>query len=197
MPTDRGPSSEPGEITRWLAEWSSGDEQALERLMPRIYDELRDLASIYLDRERSNHTLETTALVHEAFLRLIGQRQISWQSRGHFFGIAARMMRRVLVDYARARKVSKRGGQFRHLAFDETAITVEVNPELGALDDSLRALEALSPEQARVIELRYFAGLKRKEIAELLGVSVPTVTRRWRVARAWLFRALYGDDHGA
>ncbi len=185
---------ESGEITRWLSEWARGDEGALDRLVPRIYDELRSLASNYLRREHTGHTLETSALIHEAFVRLVGQQHVAWESRSHFFGIASRMMRRILVDHARAHRYGKRGGGFRHLPLDETAVPVEITPELEALDDALRDLAAVSPEQARIVELRYFGGLGRAEIAEVLGVSVPTVARRWRVARAWLFRHLRGAE---
>ncbi|RMH15851.1 MAG: sigma-70 family RNA polymerase sigma factor [Acidobacteria bacterium] len=186
--------NEPGEITRWLAEWAGGDEHALDRLLPAIYDELRGLASAYLERERRSHTLETSALVHEAFLRLLEQRHVAWESRRHFFAIAARMMRRILVDYARRRNYRKRGGRLRHLSLDEGLVPVEITPELAALDDALRDLAEVSPEQAQVVELRFFGGLRRREIAEILGLSEPTVSRRWRVARAWLFRHLYGED---
>ena len=182
-----------GEITRWLMEWAQGDEDALDHLVPRVYDELRCLASTYLRREHAGHTLETAALIHEAFLRLVGQQHVAWESRSHFFGIAARMMRRILVDHARTHRYGKRGGGFRHLLLDENAVPVEITPELEALDDALRDLAEVSPEQAQIVELRYFGGLRRAEIAEILGVSVPTVARRWRVARAWLFRHLRED----
>ena len=182
------------EITRWLGEWSHGDPRALDRLLPRIYDELRKLASTYLGRERAGHTLQTSDLVHEAFLRLLRQQHVDWESRTHFFGIAARMMRRILVDHARAFASGKRGGKLPRMPFDDATMAVEAGADLVALDDALRDLEAASPEQARVVELRYFAGLPRDEVAALLRVSVPTVTRRWRVARAWLYRHLTGGE---
>ena len=184
-----------GPVTRLLQAWSKGDDQALEQLMPLVYDELHDLAEAYLRREPEGHTLQTTALIHEAFIRLLEQQRLTWESRTHFFGIAARMMRRILVDHARRRRYRKRGGGARRLSLDEApALAADQVPELVALDDALSSLEAIAPRQVRVVELRYFAGLTRAETAEVLGISVPTVARHWRVARAWLLRQLESAD---
>lgn len=183
-----------GEITKLLDDWRHGDPKALDQLMQLIYDELRQLASAYLRRERPDHTLQTTALVHEAFLRLVGQQHVEWQNRAHFYGIAARMMRRLLANHARDRLAAKRRGSARHLSLDETVLPPEeVLAETLAVDDALKSLAAIRPQQAEVVELRYFGGLTSEEIAEVLGISVPTVARRWRVARAWLYRSLKAE----
>lgn len=184
-------------VTDLLVAWSDGDPEALSELLPRVYDELRRLASAYLRRERPGHTLETGALVNEAYLRLVDQRRARWQSRAHFFGVAAQMMRRVLVDHARRNLYAKRGGGARRLSLDGTLdLSAERAPELVALDQALEELARVEPGKARLVELRIFAGLTHEEIAELLGVSVPTVSRGWRLARAWLYRELAGEGHG-
>jgi RNA polymerase sigma factor (TIGR02999 family) len=163
--------------------------------LPQVYDELRSLASSYLRRESSGHTLETGALVHEAFLRLVDQERVQWQNRAQFFGIAAQMMRRILVDHARSHLYLKRGGGERKLSLDEAlTLSAERAPELVALDEALQDLDTIAPQAARIVELRFFAGLTSEEIAHVLGVSVPTVTRGWRMARAWLYRHLSGED---
>lgn len=181
----------PDDTLRLLAQWSRGDEAALGRLMPLVYGELKRLASSFLRRERADHTLETSALIHEAYLRLLGQDHIQCQYRGQFYAIAARTMRRILVEHARSRRNLKHGGGARQFSLDEVlTLTVALDPLLVELDDALEELAAVSPPQAQVVELRYFGGLKSAEISEALGISVPTVTRRWRAARAWLYRYL-------
>jgi len=179
---------QPGqEVTALLKEWAAGDRAALERLMPLVYEELRRLAVSQLRAERRNHTLQPTALVHEAYMRLIGQRSVSWANRAHFFGIASRMMRRILVDHARRRGRNKRspGTVYLDLGNSETVVA-DRTPELLALDDALTQLEKLDPQQARVVELRFFAGLSVEETAEVAGISTATVKREWATARAFL-----------
>jgi RNA polymerase sigma factor (TIGR02999 family) len=179
------PSSQ--EVTALLKEWSAGDRGALERLMPLVYGELRQLAASHLRSERGDHTLQPTALVHEAYLRLIGQRSVTWANRAHFFGIAAQMMRRVLVDHARRRLAAKRSPGTLYVDLgEEVAAAPDRAPELLALDRALTELERLDPRQARVVELRFFAGLSVEETAEVAGVSTATVKREWRTARAFL-----------
>lgn len=176
-------------VTALLKDWSGGDGAALERLMPLVYGELRRLAASYLRVERKDHTLQPTALVHEAYLRLVDQRSVNWQNRAHFFGIAARMMRRILVDHARRRQAAKR---------DAPALMIEVfggaggerDPELLALDEALSGLEALDARQAKIVELRFFGGLTVEETAQAEGISPATVKREWRTARAWLAREI-------
>jgi len=182
------------EVTRLLRAWAAGDEEALAALLPQVYDELRRLASVYLRREGPGHTLDTGALVNEAYLRLIDQKRVAWHDRGHFFAIAAQMMRRILVDHARRHLYAKRGGGAPVLALDEAlTLAPERAPELVALDEALVELETLAPEKVRIVEMRFFGGLTAEEIARVLGVSVPTVTRGWRTARAWLYRRLAGE----
>jgi RNA polymerase sigma-70 factor, ECF subfamily len=180
----------PEELTELLRAWAGGDHQAGERLMPLIYGELRRQAAGYRRRERRDHTLPTTALVHEAYLRLIGERA-PWSNRGHFFGMAARVMRQVLVDHARRHRAAKRGGGWTRVSLEG----MEGSPparqrdlDLVVLDQALEELAALDPGKARVVELRFFGGLNLEEIAETLGVSASTVTREWRMSRAWLRR---------
>jgi RNA polymerase sigma factor (TIGR02999 family) len=186
-------SSEAGDVTQLLAEWSDGDEDALAKLAPLVYDELRRLASRYMSRERADHTLQATALVHEAFVRLVDQRRVQWRGTLHFVAIAARMMRRILVDHARGHRVAKRGGGERKISLDDAPpLTGDSSPDLVELNDALNELAGLDPELSKIVELKFFGGLKSEEIAELLGVSVPTVTRRWSLARAWLYRYMTG-----
>jgi len=178
-----------GEVTELLASLREGNEHAASKLVPLVYDELRRLARHYMRREQAEHTLQTTALVHEAYLRLVDQRQTKWQSRAHFFAIAAQSMRRILVDHARACRSDKRGGDHERLPLDEALVFSPVkSAELIALDDALNLLAELSPRQSRIIELRFFAGLTVEETADVLGVAPKTVKRDWRVARAWLHR---------
>ena len=189
----------PRDVTRLLQEWNAGHEDALERLMPLVYRELRALAARYMARERSGHTLQPTALVHEAYLRLTAQHSVDWRNRAHFYGIAARLMRRILVDRARRASRSKRGGAMLHVALDGVPVAAEapLHPvDAVVLDEALRRLEAIDPQQARVVELRYFGGLTLEETAEVLGVSTGTVKRHWSVARAWLYRAIMGVSPG-
>ena len=182
------------QITELLRDWRSGSEQALDRLMPIVYDALRAIASRHLARERRDGTLATTALVHEAYVRLVDQREVDWQNRAHFFAIAARVMRRIVVDEARRRKRAKRGSGV-------TPVQIESAEDLGgsggleivdvlALDRALTDLEAMDPQQGRVVELKFFGGLTAEEIAAVMNTSTRTVKREWSVARAWLYRAL-------
>ncbi len=179
------------DVTHLLLAWNDGDNEALERLMPLVYAELKRLAERYLWRERSGHTLEPTALVHEAYLKLIDQRHARWQNRAHFFAIAAQAMRRILVDHARARQAGKRGSGEEKFALDEA---IEVSDrqadQMVALDDALKTLAELDPQKGRVVELKYFGGLSLEEIAEALGISRATVVREWRMAKAWLYGEL-------
>ena len=179
------------EITRLLADWSNGDQAALDRLLPLVYDELHRLARSYMRRERSDHTLQTTALVHEAYLRLVGQQNIHWQSRVHFFAAAAQVMRHILVDHARSRRRVKRGDGMPEVSLDEGAIISEERAdELLAVNDALISLTVLDPRKSRVFELRYFGGMSVDEAAKALQVSPATVARDWRMAKAWLRREM-------
>jgi RNA polymerase sigma factor (TIGR02999 family) len=179
-------------LTHLLAAWSRGDGKALDRLAPLVYSKLRQLAANSLRRERPEHTLETGALVHEAFLRLLGQGRVIWKSRSHFFAIAALMMRRVLIEHARRRHNE---AQAPHLPLDAVAeLGMAEASEVFAVDEALRQLGARHPQARRIVELRFFGGLNESEIAEALGISVPTVKRRWRFARAWLERYLAGPS---
>lgn len=183
--------SGPPTITQLLVQWSSGDQQALDQLTPLVYDELRQMARTYLRRERSDHTLQATALVHEAYLRLIDQHSVSWQNRAHFFGVASQMMRRILVNHALARAAEKRGGGTERLSLDETVSFADQRElDLIALDEALKELERLDPQQTRIVELRFFGGLSIEETAEALKVSPATVKRDWSTARLWLRRQL-------
>lgn len=173
-----------------LDQWKQGNRDALDQLVPLVYDELRDLADSFLRRERHSHTLQPTALANEAFLRLLGQ-HATWQSRAHLFGIAAELMRRILVDHARRKRAAKRGGPAGLLQLDDQIdFGSSRSVDLIALDDALQTLERLDPQQSRIIELRFFTGLSLEETAEALGLSVSTVKREWRSARAWLSREL-------
>src|SRR5688500_12263598 len=177
------------DVTALLADWSAGNKAALEALTPLVYDELRRLARRYLARERPDHTLQSTALVHEAYLRLIDQKNVRWQNRAHFFGVAAQMIRRILVDHARGRQASKRGSGAPKLSLDEAiAVPERKDFDLLALDDSLNSLAKIDPQQARIVELRFFTGLTVEETAEVLGISPATVKRDWVTAKAWLYR---------
>jgi RNA polymerase sigma factor (TIGR02999 family) len=179
-------------VTRLLIEVSSGDQGAVDLLLPVIYDELRKLAANYLRRERPDHTLQPTALVHEAYIRLVDQTRVNWQNRAHFFGVAAQIMRRLLVDHARKHNAEKRGQDFQKLSLDENIDrAVERSSELIALDDALKALAEFDEQKARLVELRYFGGLSIEETADVLGVTPTTVKRHWRFAKAWL----HGEMH--
>lgn len=179
------------EITRLLVAWGQGDQTALERLMPLVYEELRRLARRHMNRQRPGHTLQTTALVNEAYLRLIDASQVQWQNRAHFFAVSAQLMRRILVDFARSRKSLKRGGEARQVTLDDSLeVLSERGADLIALDDALNTLGAMNPRQSQIVELRYFGGLSEEEIAEALKISPRTVRREWSLARAWLYREL-------
>ncbi len=181
----------PQEISALLRAWSGGDESALARLMPIVYDELHRLAHSYMKRERSGHTLQTTALVNEAYMRLVDAKSVEWQDRTHFFGIAARLMRRILVDFARTRGYRKRGGRLRKVSFDEGLfVSPEPQEDLVALNDALNALAEFDARKAQVVELRYFGGLSVEEAAEVLKVSGITVIRDWNMAKLWLLKEL-------
>ena len=183
------PSTRNGDVTRLLSDWSNGDRRALDELLPLVYDELRHLANAYLKRERDSHTLQSTALVHEAFLRLVNQHEVQWQGRAHFFGIAAQMIRRILVDHARAQRAAKRGaGAVRIELGEELAVAQQRDLDLIALDDALERLAAMDERQSRIVELRFFAGLSVEDTADVMGISTATVKREWSSARAWLFR---------
>ena len=188
--------SDPDEITKMLRAWSEGDRAAADQFMPVIYDELRRQAHRFLNRERANHTLQTTALVHEAYLRLTEQRDVSWQNRAQFFGLAAQMMRRILVNYAVNRKRDKRGGSAERLQLDETIQiqAADKSIDLIELDEALNRLAKLDERQARVIELRYFGGLSIEETAEVMAISPATVKREWNMAKTWLRSELIGTS---
>lgn len=179
------------EVTRWLVDWSNGDQGALDKLMPLVYAELRQIAKRYMARQNPGHTLQTTALINEVFLKLVVQEEKSWQNRSHFFGVAAQAMRHILVDYARSKHYAKRGGGIRQVSLDE-ALTVsdERAAELVALDEALGELAKVDPRKCKVVELRYFGGLTVEETAEVLNVSAITIMRDWSMAKAWLHREL-------
>ena len=188
IPTD------PTKVTALLLKWQGGDEAALERLVPLVYQELHRIARGCMAGERVGHSLQATALVNEAYLRLIDAKDVAWQDRAHFLAVAARAMRRILVDHARARQAGKRGGHEARVTFDEAlAVTNEVSRDFGTLDDALRALAAFDERKSRVVELRFFGGLSVKETAAVLGVSAATVMGDWKLAKAWLQREMRGD----
>ena len=188
----------PGEVTRLLLEWSRGDRGALDALVPHVYAELRRQADRYLSRQRTGHTLQATALVHEVFLRLVDQTSVSFRDRAHFFAVASRAMRQILVDHARRRHAGKRGGDATRLVLEDGTATVQPRGvDLMALDDALARLEALDPEQARLVELRFFGGLTVEETAVVLACSPATVKRAWSSARAWLYGELAGPRDSA
>jgi RNA polymerase sigma factor (TIGR02999 family) len=187
----------PGEITGLLRDVAEGSQEAFDRLLPLVYEELRSVAHGRLRAERSDHTLDTTGLVHEAWLRLAGQRRVSWQNRSHFFAVASEAMRRILIDYARRRQSGKRGGRAAHLGLDAAAtlaapelFTADQAEALLALDAALERLAAFNPQGARIVQYRFFGGMSGDEVARLLGVSERTVRRSWTLARAWLRREL-------
>lgn len=181
----------PTEITQILQEWNDGNEDAKERLMPYVYDELRRQARGLMSRERDGHTLQATALVHEAFMQISKQSGIDWKNRSHFFGIASLLMRQILVQHARTRAAAKRGNSPIHFSLDDVQVPVEQRAEsLLALDEALEELAKINLEQAKIVEMRFFGGLSNEEIAEALGISVRSVVRKWGAARLWLYRAL-------
>lgn len=192
-------SQSPQEITQLLRAWSEGDKSALDQLLPLIYGELRRLAGRYMRRENPGHTLQSSDLINEAWLRLADQRQVQWQNRAHFFGIAAQLMRRILIDHARRHHYQKRGGGAIQVSLDETAaVTAARAAELLAVDEALERLTAMDARKGRIIELRFFGGLNLDETAEVMGLSSPTIQREWRAAKAWLHRLLTeGNDNDA
>lgn len=185
------------DVTVLLKEWTGGKREALDRLMPLVYDELRGLASSYLRGERMGHTLQSTALVNEAFLRMVNQREVEWQNRAHFFGIAAQMLRRVLVDHARGRRAEKRGSGALALPLEEGfAVPKQREWDVVAVDDALTSLAKLDEQQARIVELRFFGGLTIEETAAAMGISASTVNREWLTAKAWLTREIQRQPKG-
>lgn len=190
------PKTSSQQLTQMLIQLSEGNAQMVDDILPLIYDELRRLAGNYLRRERSDHTLQPTALVHEAYIKLIDQTQVKWQNRAHFFGIAANIMRRILVDYARQHKAEKRGGAAEKMPLEEEILIVSEgkSAELLALDEALENLAKMDPQKSKIVELRYFGGLSVEETAEVLGVSEITVKRHWRMAKAWLYGQLSHQD---
>jgi len=181
----------PNRVTELLRGWRAGDSRALDALVPLVYDELRRLAHHHLRNERPDHTLQSTALVHEAYFRLVGQDLPQWESRTHFFAIAAQLMRQILVDYARRRRASKRGSGVCMLTLDDAmALPQGKDVDVVAVDDALNALAEVDPRQSRVVELRFFAGLSLEEISEVMGIGTATVQRDWTAARAWLYREI-------
>lgn len=184
-------SSQTPNITQLLVAWKQGDEGALASLTPLVYSELHRLAHKYLAGERHGHLLQTTALVNEAFVRLLGWQEVEWQDRTHFFGVSATLMRHILVQFAREQQAAKRGGEMLQISLSEVAaLSPQLDTDLVRLDDALTALEKLDPRQARTVELRFFGGLSLEEAAEVLAVSVTTVRRDWRIAKAWLHQQL-------
>lgn len=178
------------EVTRLLVDWGNGDRAALDELMPLVYDELRRLAGRYMRRESPGHTLQTSALINEAYLRLVDQRNVKWQNRAHFFGVAAQLMRRILVDHARNRSRAKRGGGAQMVSLVDSAATSVEIAEVLALDEALNELAEMDPRKSKIVEMKFFGGLTTEEVAVILDVTPRTVEREWRKAKAWLYRAL-------
>jgi RNA polymerase sigma-70 factor, ECF subfamily len=186
-----GALEEDKSITQLLIDWSSGNENARGKLIPLVENELRLIANRYLSNERPDHTLQATALINEAYLRLIDQKNVQWQNRAHFFGIAAQMMRRILVDHARNRKAVKRGGEWQRLSLDAAVdLSEERDRDLVALDEALNSLAEKDPQKSRIVELRFFGGLTIEETADLLQISPDTVKAQWKLAKAWLYREI-------
>ena len=182
------------QITQLLAEWSEGNQAALDELYPLVYEELHRLARRYMSRERKGHTLQTTALINEAYVRLVDQKNVHWANRSHFFAISAQIMRRILIDHARRHTYAKRGGGAQQVSLDEVAMVArEAGSDLIKLDEALKILAKMDPRRCHVVELRYFGGLNNEEIAGVLKVSENTVTRDWNLARAWLYQQLAGS----
>lgn len=179
------------EITQLLVKWSDGNQSALDELYPLVYDELHRLARRYMSRERRGHTLQTTALINEAYVRLVDQKNVHWANRSHFFAISAQIMRRILIDHARRHAYAKRGGGAQQVSLEEVAaVTPDLGRELVRLDEALRSLAEMDPRRSQVVEMRYFGGLNNEEIAGVLKISENTVTRDWNMARAWLYQQL-------
>lgn len=190
----KDPPRQEHEITQLLAEWREGNQAALDDLYPLVYDELHRLARRYMSRERKGHTLQTTALINEAYVRLVDQRNVQWANRSHFFAISAQIMRRILIDHARRHAYAKRGGGARQVSLDETATVIQEDlAEFLRLDEALKSLAELDPRRSQVVELKYFGGLNNDEIAGVLKISKNTVIRDWNMARAWLHSQLAGS----
>ena len=190
-------ASPPGAVTQWLLDWGRSDKRGLDQMLPVLYEELHRLASHYLSREGTGHTLQPTALVHEAYLRLVDQRRVDWRNRAQFLGLAANMMRRILVNHARERTAQKRGGGAAAVSLSLVeAPSGRPDVELIALEDALQRLAALDERKSKVVELKFFGGLTIEEIAEVLQISGATVEREWAFARAWLYEAIEGKDPG-
>jgi len=188
-------ATSPNEITQLLVAWGNGDPAALDQLMPLVYSELHRLAHRHIKKERPGHTLQTSALLNEAFVRLVDQRDVTWRSRGHFFAIAAQMMRRILVDYARSRRYAKRGGDAHQVSFDENLIVSrQLSADVVKLHDALNELVNIDERKAKIVELKFFGGLSIEETAEVLSVSPGTVMRDWTLAKAWLRLAMSHSD---
>jgi RNA polymerase sigma factor (TIGR02999 family) len=183
-------ATSPKEVTQLLVEWSNGDHAALDQLIPLVYNELRRLARGYMRREKQGHTLQTSALIHEAYLQLVGQKNVQLQNRAQFFGFAAQLMRRILVDHARSRSRIKRGGGLQMVSLAEQAVISNDVAEVIALDDALKNLAEMDPRKAHIVEMKFFGGLTNEEVAEVLRVTTRTVEREWRNAKAWLHRAI-------
>ncbi len=180
----------PPDVTELLLRWNQGEANALDRLMPYVYQELRSLAAAYMYREDPGHTLRATDLVHEVYLKLVDQQRVNWQNRAHFFGVAAKMMRRILVDHAKASKAARRGGHVVRTLLDDTSACILPDEEILLLNSLLSKLAAFDPRKAEVTQLRFFGGLTNQEAAEFLGVSIATVERDWKMAKAWLYREM-------
>jgi RNA polymerase sigma factor (TIGR02999 family) len=190
----KDPARSPHEITQLLAEWSDGNQTALDKLYPLVYDELHKMANRYMKRERKDHTLQTTALINEAYVRMVDQKNVHWENRAHFFAISAQIMRRILIDHARRHHYAKRGGGALKVSLDETAMVASnPAPDMLLLDEALNRLAEMDPRRGQVVELRYFGGLNNEEIAGVLKISENTVTRDWNMARAWLYQELSGS----
>ena len=184
----------PHQITQLLAEWSEGNQSALDELYPLVYEELHRLARRYMSREKKGHTLQTTALINEAYVRLVDQRNVHWANRSHFFAISAQIMRRILIDHARRHAYAKRGGGAQQVSLEEVAtVARDLGSDLVRLDEALKTLAEMDPRRSQVVELRYFGGLNNEEIAGVLKISENTVTRDWNMARAWLYQQLSGS----
>ncbi|HMF57613.1 MAG TPA: sigma-70 family RNA polymerase sigma factor [Pyrinomonadaceae bacterium] len=185
----------PNEVTQLLEDWSNGDRAALDKLTPLVYEEMRRIAHRYMSRERAGHTLQTTALVNEAYLRLVKRKNARWQNRAHFFAVAAQIMRHILIDHARSNTRAKRGGDNLKISLEQSVImSPERATELVALDEALNSLAEIDPRKSRIVELRYFGGMTVEEVAEVLKISHATVEREWRSAKAWLFKAVNSES---
>ena len=189
------PATPPHEVTRLLIDWSNGNQSALDRLIPLVNEELHRLAHHYMRRENASHTLQTTALVNEAYLRLVSQKRVHWKNRAHFFALSAQLMRRILVDHARQRRYAKRGGGAHQISFEEAMIvSPERGPDLIALDEALDRLAAIDERKGKIVELRFFGGLSVEETAEALRLSAVTIMREWNMAKAWLYNSLNNES---